>query len=115
LREDALTTYDLAFSEYSTFILQVSATELVAYGDAIYAFSESEGTAIGTEVVPVSDLAIPDWETIDPSELPFEPDSVFLGSDDIVYLLSRTYLRVFRWSVVEEDYIDPIELTSAPT
>lgn len=115
LREDDLTTYDIGFSEYSTFWLQSPAVELVADEDTIFAFSPGSGTSIGTEVVPVSDLTLPDWGTIDPHELPYEPDQVLLGSDGVLYLLSTTYLRVFRWSIVEGDYIDSIVLTAAPT
>jgi hypothetical protein len=114
LREDELTTYDVSFSEYSTHPLQTPATKLVAYEDAIYAFSQGSGKTVGVEVVPVSGLAIPDWETIDPRDLPYQPHTVILGSDGVLYVLSTKYLRVFRWSIAEGDYMDSIELTWAP-
>ncbi|XXY46550.1 hypothetical protein WME91_41775 [Sorangium sp. So ce269] len=43
----------------------------------------------------------------------YAPDQVILGSDDVVYLFSRTHDRIFRWSLATDDHLNPIVLGSS--
>ncbi|XXT21708.1 DNRLRE domain-containing protein [Sorangium sp. So ce429] len=40
----------------------------------------------------------------------YVPDQVMLGSDDVVYLFSRTHDRIFRWSLSADYHLNPIVL-----
>ncbi|MGK4007335.1 DNRLRE domain-containing protein [Sorangium sp. So ce1036] len=40
----------------------------------------------------------------------YVPDQVMLGADDVVYLFSKEHDRIFRWSLAEDDHLNPILL-----
>jgi hypothetical protein len=44
----------------------------------------------------------------------FDPDQVVLGSDDVAYLLATDLGRVFRWSLAEGRYLNPIVVAGHP-
>jgi hypothetical protein len=51
---------------------------------------------------------------IDPHGLHYIPDSVIITKGEVVYLLSRANLSLFRWSVVQRQYLPSISLAQAP-
>ena len=44
----------------------------------------------------------------------YTPDGVQMGSDEVVYLLSKSNLSIFRWSIPEERYLETIPLVDVP-
>jgi hypothetical protein len=65
----------------------------------------------------VTDSAVGAWSsssTIDLHGLQYIPDSVIITKDDVVYLLSRANLSLFRWSVAQRQYLPSISLAQAP-
>lgn len=51
--------------------------------------------------------------SINPTGLAYTPDSV-IANGDTLYILSRSNLSIFRWSVSQQQYIDTIELAKFP-
>jgi hypothetical protein len=41
----------------------------------------------------------------------YVPDQIMVGSDDVVYLFSRTHNRIFRWSLITNYHLNPIVLS----
>lgn len=60
-----------------------------------------------TEVSPLNSVAV------DPATLTYTPDAIEFGND-VVFLLSKANLAVFRWSISGQQYLDSISLTEAP-
>ncbi|MCB0211409.1 MAG: PKD domain-containing protein [Anaerolineae bacterium] len=53
-------------------------------------------------------------EPVDAEYLGYSPDTVVLGTDNVLYILSSANLSVFRWSVTERRYLESIPLVEAP-
>lgn len=87
---------------------------LFVYGDNVFAFyANTQGPQV--EKIALSQLNLAPSEALaDPNELEYTPDNVFLGNDEIVYLLSKKYQSIFRWSVSERRYLSSIPLRDNP-
>ncbi len=87
---------------------------IFVYGEIIYGFY---GNTQGPQVieVPISSLnPLTPGAIVDPNGLLYTPDKVELGNDETVYLLSKQFQSVFRWSVAQRRYLSTIPLLNAP-
>ena len=83
-------------------------------GETVFFFYQGAGgLEAGSFPIDLLDPAEP-GEPVDPNGLPFEPDEIILGRDDVVYILSRAHLSIFRWSVLGSRYLETIPLAEAP-
>lgn len=116
LRSGALIGYSTAFLETGRYQLNGTPLRAFAFGDAVFAFYQGDTRGVWTTKVPLSLLnpAQP-GKPVDPNGLTYLPDSIELGKDDIVYVLSRASSSVFRWSTNTNKYLGTIPLTDAPT
>lgn len=116
LRDVTLTSYSAAFLPVGSATLPHAVDRIFVQGETIFSFFEVSAGTLDVLKTPVSDLSPPEpSEPVDPHGLAYVPDSVFLASDGIVYLLSKANLSVFRWSVAQGDYLPTIPLAEAPS
>lgn len=84
--------------------------------DIIFSFYYEATRGVTVSTIDI-DLLEPDTpgEPIDPNGLLYTPDDIELGNNDIIYLLSKTHLSIFRWSVESKSYLETIPLAAAPS
>ena len=115
LRDGTLIAYSNAFLETGRYTPDELPLEIYVKGEFIFSFFDG---VQGTDVtkIPIG-LLEPDepGQPVDPNGLSYVPDSVLLGENEVVYLLSRSYLSIFRWSVSQRSYSETIPLSEAPT
>ncbi|MBK7896747.1 MAG: PKD domain-containing protein [Anaerolineaceae bacterium] len=85
-------------------------------GDTILSFYFEETRGVAVTAIDVA-LLSPDvpGEAVDPNGLKYVANSVALGNDEIIYILSKSQLSIFRWSVATRSYLETIPLAAAPT
>ncbi len=114
LRGQSLYSYNKAIVETGSYELGLTSPKKIAiYNDKVFAFPN---TLDSIEIVAINELdpANPS-APIDPSGLAYTPDATALDDNgDTLYLLSRSHLNIFRWSVSQERYLDSISLAAAP-
>ncbi|MCE2573876.1 thrombospondin type 3 repeat-containing protein [Motilimonas eburnea] len=115
LRGNQVHAYDKASRETGTYTLSLAnPDQLFVYNDKVVVIADD---LANVEVFAVSQLNPADPEAeIDPTGLAYTPDAVALDkSEDVVYLLSKQHLNIFRWSISQQQYLPSIGLTSAPS
>lgn len=113
LRAGSVYAYSNSFQPAGSYTLQNQANAVFVYKDALYSFY-GQSAGIGVEVVPTARITtLTPFQPIDPRKIAYTPDNILLGKDEVVYLLSRNFLSVFRWSVAARDYLDTIPLRGA--
>lgn len=77
-------------------------------------YEETRGVAVAKIDI---DLLSPDapGDAVDPYGLKYSMDSLAIGTGEIIYILSKSQLSIFRWSVDTRRYLESIPLASAPT
>lgn len=114
LRDGDLIAHDSNFLETGRHTLSEAVKDIVVNGDSIYGFYSS-GKGVGVEKVAKASLVPPaPGEPLDPEGLAYTPDQAILGSDGIVYLLSKANSSIFRWSIAAKAYLTSIPLAEAP-
>jgi len=115
LRDGTLIAYSNTFLETGQYIPDEPPLKIYVKGENIFSFFTGlQGTDVAKIPVSLLEPGEP-GQPVDPNGLSYVPDSVLLGQGEIVYLLSRAYLSVFRWSVSQRSYLDTIPLIEAPT
>ena len=115
LRNNDLIAYSNVFLETGRYTPADPPAAIFIYGENIFSFFLNSAEAVAAAVIPV-DLLSPatPGDPLDPTGLAYLPDNIILGQDETVYLLSRSNLSIFRWSVAQHDYMETIPLLAAP-
>ncbi len=83
--------------------------------DTIYSFYHSESRGVEVVDIGIDQLTSEQpGEPVDPEGLLYEPDTILMGNGEIVYILSKAHLSIFRWSVSDREYLETIPLVNAP-
>ena len=53
-------------------------------------------------------------EPISPIGLNYDPDDIIAGRDGVIYILSKSNLSIFRWSIESQQYLSTIPLINVP-
>ncbi len=106
-----LSTYDRRFAEVGR-AHTTSETRFVVVHDAhAFAFA-SNGTV---QIVPLSEFSQPRASVPpEPMTLPYAPEAIEAGTDDVIYLLSAAARAVYRWLPDERRYAEGIGLSDVP-
>lgn len=115
LRDNVLIAFSNTFLETGRFEPTQTVLKIAVQGEAVLAFyQDGENLAVAQYDI---ELLEPDQpgEPVDPNGLVYTPDDAYLGNDGIVYLLSRSFLSVFRWSIDEQRYLETIPLANQPS
>ena len=117
LRGNTVTAYSQALLETGSATFPSAPKNITIHNDSVLGFVDDGTNTISVYEIPITDLSpAQPWAAVDPTDLAYTPDSVFIDADnDTVYLLSRQYTSIFRWSISQGTYLDTIPLTSAPS
>lgn len=92
-----------------------SSLKIYVANQNVYSFSIGDARGVRVLRIPVSLLTpLQPGQPINPNGLAYTPDTILLGEGEIVYLLSRTHLSIFRWSIAERRYLETIPLVDSP-
>jgi alpha-tubulin suppressor-like RCC1 family protein len=115
LREGTLFAYNNAFLETGQYTPDELPLKIFVKDESIFSFSDgvqgTESTKIPIDLLQPGEPGQP----VDPNGLSYVPDSIRIGENEVVYLLSRSYLSVFRWLVSQRSYSETVPLSEAPT
>ena len=115
LRGSTLYAYSTTLGEKGVYTLSVTPNKVAVYNNTIFSFYESENAEIAVANTDIGLLVPPEPVLpVNPDNLAYSIDDIKYGND-IVFILSREHLNIFRWSISLESYIDSIPLTQAPT
>ncbi|HSC69672.1 MAG TPA: hypothetical protein VLC79_18405, partial [Cellvibrio sp.] len=114
LRNTKLTLLNSSHLEQGFFTLTEKPDVIAAHDDKIFTFKIS-ASSVQTGSIDASgfDLPLP-GEAIDPVGLNYSPDFIVHDDNNIVYLIDRESLSVFRWSVTEKKYLPTWPLLAPP-
>jgi len=112
LRGDTLYAYSNVFGITGSYTASGVLDTIYVHGENVFAFFTDESLALAVEVIPMS-LLTPDvpGDPVDPNGLVYTPDTTIFGSNGRVFLLSNANLSIFRWSMIQQQYVESIPLT----
>jgi subtilase family protein/Big-like domain-containing protein len=116
-RGSTLYAYSNTFIETGQYVTTNALTSMYVNGSDIYGFYLDGSSQLSIEVIPVDSLtALQPGDPVDPNGLVYTPDDIEVDTTNgIVYLLSKSNLSIFRWSVSTQSYLTTIPLASAPS
>lgn len=115
LRGNTLSAHSNTLLKTGEYVLQKQPLSIYVEGEFIYAFRFSAKNKVCVERVPLSELKANELEEpINPINLVYTPDAVHIDSDEVLYLLSKENLSIFRWSIPQQCYLETIPLAKAP-
>ena len=115
LRDGEVIAYSNAFLETGRYKPAHTPLKIAVRGDQVFSFFQGPA-GLETEHFPVSLLQPEEpGSPVDPNGLAYAPDQMVVGKDDVLYILSRANLSVFRWSIRQQRYLETIPLAEAPS
>jgi len=117
LRTNKLVAFDAGLLETGSVTLSAPAQALALAGDRVFTFKQptTSGAKPGWERHTLAEFAArKPFPAIRAEALDYSPDHVLFGRDGTVFLSSRLYANIFRWSVKEQRYLSPIALRGRP-
>ena len=106
--------YSNNFLETGRFDLSYNPMRLFVVDEEIIIF-RLDGETISFETRPINNLELPaPNQPIDPIGLEYAPDQIKIDENEIIYLLSKNFMSIFRWSVPERKYLTTIPLIGSP-
>jgi PKD repeat protein len=115
LRGGTLYAYSNTFQETGRYVLGGGVSRIFVLGTKIYALGSGGANGATVTTVAVGQLTpLQPGQPVDPTALTYTPDGAALGTDGVLYLLSRSNLSIFRWSIAERRYLASIPLAEAP-
>ena len=119
LRENTLYSYTNTLQETGQYLI-AGATPKKIYVQNLSVYSFFLDVAqVTVSITPITAITaiIPaqPGSPVDPRGLAYIPDAIALGKDGIIYLLSKTNLSIFRWSIQNKTYLSTIPLSDAPS
>lgn len=115
LRNTRLTLFNASNIEQGVIDLSAKPDLIAAHGDRVFTFTLST-SGVTASSVDISGFDLPEpGEPVDPTGLAYTPEVVVSDAQDLVYLVDRESLSVFRWSRSQQKYLTSWPLLSAPT
>jgi len=117
LRDGELVSYSASNIETGSHAYpdQIDVKKIIVNNDQVFGFYESGFAQLSAIKTPIDDLD-PDQpgEPINPIGLEYDPDHMIMGDDGVIYILSRSNMSVFRWSIQSQQYLSTIPLIGVP-
>jgi hypothetical protein len=123
LRADKLTLYGSGnYAEIGSISVPGGAERVLGLGSNAFAFTAplTQGGSITVATIPEAQLAagapvpLPGLSASDSAAVTTAPDDAFIGTDGIVYLLSRPTGNILRWSPSGNSYLASLPLMAIP-
>ncbi|MCG7532395.1 thrombospondin type 3 repeat-containing protein [Psychrobium sp. MM17-31] len=114
LSENALHLFNSSNQEQGSFPLTESASYIAVNDDIVTAFSISNDDISFTSY-DISEFKLPEaGQPIDANSISFIPEIYNTDGKDIVFMLDKESLSIFRWSKAQNDYVTSYPLLSPP-
>jgi hypothetical protein len=115
LRNQTVYAYSNTFAVSGQHSLPQKPLKIVAWDRQLFVFYEVTDN-LQVETIPIQEFTnLEPGRPVDPKNLRYIPDAAFISNGEILYLLSRSYLSLFRWSIAERRYLPTIPLAFGPT
>ena len=117
LRLDQLAVHDSALRRTGEIKLPAPATLIAVSGAYAYVFTQPTGAGgtITWQKVALDTIAPPETAAaVDPTNLAYAADDIWLDRDGVVVLYSKLNRNLFRWSPAEQRYLGSIGLQGSP-
>ncbi|MET0357540.1 MAG: thrombospondin type 3 repeat-containing protein, partial [Cellvibrio sp.] len=115
LRDKKLTIFNASHVEQGQLSLTNKPDFIAAYDKTLFAFKISDST-VSVETADLSSFDFPEvGEPANPVGLNFVPEFVLNDGTDVLYLIDRETLSIFRWSISEKKYLASFPLIAPPT
>jgi hypothetical protein len=112
-----LTAYTVTILPTGSITLDHSPSRIFIDDDDVLTFTvdTTESTGLVVRFLALSELAAPTpGEPIDPTDLPYTPDSSFVDKAGILHLFSKANQSIFRWDCWAGQYTNTIPLIGVP-
>ncbi len=116
LRGGEIIAHNNALQKTGSYTPPQSPAKIYLHGEQVFTFwhGSARGVEVAAFALALLNPATP-GEGMDPVGLLYTPDAVALGTDGILYLFSKTYLSIFRWSLPARTYLPTIGLSQVPS
>lgn len=95
--------------------LATTPEKIFLHGGNVFLFNDGVAQLVTVSTVAVATIMPPQpGPPVDANGLVYSPDQVILGNDGTLYLLSKAWSNVFRWSWDTGAYLTSIPLAEAP-
>ncbi len=115
LRDGQLVLFDQNLIEQGR-ISNIQAAEFIAeYSDSVFTFMDSGSSSLNVTKHDISGFELPDpGDQLDPEEHPFTPEIYEQNGGQVLYLFDLETLNIFRWDMLEEEYLTSLVLNTIP-
>lgn len=115
LRGSQLTLFNTGLIEQGIITLTNTPDLIAAHGERVFTFTLSaSGVTVDSVDISGFDLPAP-GEPVNPNGLAYSPEFTLADGQDILYLIDRETLSIFRWSMAEQQYLTSFPLLVPPT
>ncbi|HEX7763001.1 MAG TPA: thrombospondin type 3 repeat-containing protein [Cellvibrio sp.] len=115
LRDSQLTLFNTGLIEQGIITLTNTPDLIAAHGERVFTFTLSaSGVTVNSVDISSFDLPAP-GEPLNPNGLAYSPEFTLADGQDILYLIDRETLSIFRWSMAEQQYLTSLPLLVPPT
>lgn len=115
LRDSQLTLFNTGLIEQGIITLTNTPDLIAAHGERVFTFTLSaSGVTVDSVDISGFDLPAP-GEPVNPNGLAYSPEFTLADGQDILYLIDRETLSIFRWSMAEQQYLTSLPLLVPPT
>ncbi len=115
LRDGQLILFDQNLIEQGR-ISNIQAAEFIAeHSDSVFTFMESGSSSLNVTKHDISGFELPEpGDPVDPEEHPFTPEIYEQNGGQVLYLFDLETLNIFRWDMLEEEYLTSLVLNTIP-
>lgn len=115
LRDTQLTLFNASHIEQGIIDLPTKPDRIAVYGERVFTFTlGASGVTVSSVDISGFDLPAP-GEPVNPNGLAYSPEFILADGQDILYLIDRETLSIFRWSLAEQKYLSSWPLRAPPT
>ncbi len=115
LRNTQLTLFNASHIEQGIIDLAAKPDRIAAYGERVFTFTLNT-SAVSVNSVDISGFDLPaPGEPANPNGLAYTPEFIQHDGQDVIYLIDRETLSIFRWSLAEQKYLTSWPLLVPPT
>jgi|GEM_PF-1129154 len=115
LRNTILTLFNSNHLEQGVFTLTEKPDFIAAHEERIFTFKIA-ASGVQTNNIDASGFDLPQpGDAIDPVGLNYSPEFIVHDNNNIVYLVDREALSIFRWSLTEQKYLPTWPLLAPPS
>ncbi|WP_212589995.1 thrombospondin type 3 repeat-containing protein [Cellvibrio mixtus] len=115
LRNTQLTLFNASHIEQGVINLNAKPDRIAVHDERVFTFTLS-ASSVTVNSVDISGFDLPaPGEPVNPNGLAYNPEFMLADGQDVLYLIDRETLSIFRWSLAEQQYLSSLSLLVPPT